>query len=297
MIYTNFDLNNIKIFMAVYENEGIVNASKKLYITQPAVTMAIKRLEQALNGKLFTRLPKGIKPTAEGAKFYEYCKNGLQQIKLGVENFSEYSALQTGSLNIGASTSIIKYVLMPKLKEFCKLYPNIKITFTEVISDRLQKYLNRGDIDIAFLEEPIKNDEIYEKKAICKVTNIFVASTNLKLDYLPLAELKNQKIATLKNNTSSRMLLQKLYLNNNINITPTYEMASFETLAQLCENSVAVGFAVKEFLVDELSLNKIKEIKTDIKPQQSTVYALLPKGSSYSFVCEKFLNFFNHYNI
>jgi len=290
MIYTNFDLNVLKIFISVYENEGIVNASKKLFISQPAVTMAIKRLEKSLNGKLFIRLPKGIKPTAEGTKFYEQCKSGFKQINQGIENFSDNTSTLSGTLNIGASTSMIKYVLMPKLNEFCTKYPRVKVTFTEVISDRLQRYLDRGDIHIAFLEEPIKNSEVYDKILVGKVTNIFVTKSDFNLNYISNSDLCSQKIAVLKKSTSSRMIFEKLCLSNGIKISPSYEMASFETLALICEHNLAIGFAPKEFMQSELENGKLKELKTDITPTVSNIYALLTKGEN-SFLCEKFLEY------
>lgn len=291
MINMDFDLNALKIFLAVYENGGIDIASKKLFLSQPAVTISIKKLEQRLNGKLFTRLPRGIVPTEEGKRFYAYCKNGLSQINLGVENFSEETALSLGTLNIGASTSMIKYVLMPKLDTFCKLYPNVKISFTEVIAERLQRYLFKGEIDIAFVEEPIKDLEIYDRENICSLTSCFVAGRNYLKNTLSKEELSREKFAVLKKNTSSRRLFDRLCLEHSLRLEIYYQMASFETLSQFCEKNLAVGFAFKELIEDELKTKKLKEIETDIPLEKSIVYALLPKGNPAGFLCRKFLDF------
>jgi len=290
MIYDNLDLNALKIFVVVFENSSISIASKKLYISQPAVTTSIKKTEERLGGKLFVRLPKGIKPTIEGKRFYEYCKNGLNQIALGVQNFSESSFKQTGTLNIGADTSIIKYILSPLIKEFSKKYPLVKISFTEVIAERLQKYLARGDIDIAFEIDPIRNIETFESVKLFNLTNCFVSNVNFNKKNLTNEMLKEQKLAVLKNNTNHRALFDAICLKNSLNLTPFYESANFESLMQICKNTDAVGFAILELIQNDL--NDLKIVKTDLSLPKTNLFALLPKGGNNSFACDKFLELF-----
>ena len=228
MIYNELDLNALKVFVAVYENGGFDKASKKMFLSQPAVSIAVKKLEEKLGGQLFTRLPKGIVPTKEGEKFYEGLKQGLYIVNNAIENFNEENALKEGVLKIGASTSIIKHVLMKAVKKFGKKYPNIKISFTEVIASRLERYLMSGDIDIAFMEEPIYNLSAYETKQIESLTSCFVASKNFLKNELTKNEMENFNYAVLKNNTNHRALFDNICLKNNLMVNIFYEMASFE---------------------------------------------------------------------
>ncbi len=290
MIYDNIDLNSLKIFVSVFENNSISIASKKLYISQPAVTISIKKLEERLKGKLFTRLPKGIKPTIEGKKFYEHCKNGLNQIGLGFENFSMELFKQSGTLNIGSDTSIIKYVLAPFIKKFSELYPFVKISFTEVIADRLQKYLSRGDIDIAFEIDTIKNLETFDSVKLRSLTNCFVGNMSIKNVEVNYISLKEKKIATLKNDTNHRNLFNSFCLKNSLLINPFYETANFESLTTICKGTNAIGFAVKELI--ENDLNELFVLKSTFNLPQVNLYALLPKGNNNSLACEKFLDLF-----
>ena len=292
MINTNFDLNALKMFIAVYENKGIDKASKKLFITQPAVSIAIKKLEARLGGALFTRLPKGIVPTEEGERFYVECIQGLNLLSNAVENFSPQNALQEGSLKIGASTSMISHIIMPALKEFCALYPNIKVSFTEVIASRLERYLMRGELDIAFMEEPTQNIKLYDAHKIGTLNNCFVVSKDFKKDTLTKEEMTTYNYAVLKKHTNHRDYFEKLCSRNNLPLNVSYEMASFETLTQICESNLAVGFVIEEFIERELKTHHLKKIKTEIILPQSNVFALLPKGNTSGYVCKTFLNFF-----
>lgn len=295
MVNMDFDLNALKIFVSVYENKGIENASKKLFLTQPAVSIAIKKLEKKLGGQLFTRLPKGITPTSEGEKFYIYCKNALNQISQGIENFSEENALQFGSLNIGASTSIIKHILMPVIEKFCKEYPNIKISFTEVIASRLQRYMFKGEIDIAFMEEPINDINLYQSFPIAKLTHIFIANKNFKSNFLTSQELQNQKFTVHKANTNSRLAFDNFCFDNLITLPVFYEMASNETLLEVVKQGYSIGFSIKEFCKSELENNILKEIKIEQTLPKANVLALLPKGDTNGFVTQKFLQLLKNY--
>ena len=212
MNYDNFDLNLIKTFVTVYESGGIVNASKKLYISQPAVTINIKKLENIVGGKLFVRLPKGVKPTPEGEKFYQYCKSALNKIKLGVEEFENFSSLSKGQLSIGASHDIINYVLMPKIEKFLKDYPNININFVEIIPKKLYQYLANGEIDIAFLEDKTIVGE-YNCITIEELENTFFISKNFNTKDI---DIFNSNYSFYKKNSGNNLVLEKLCNDNNL---------------------------------------------------------------------------------
>lgn len=294
MINTNFDLNALKVFMAVYENGGIEKASKKLFLSQPAVSISIKKLEEKLNGKLFIRLPKGIKPTLEGETFYHECKSAIKQISSAITGFCPQNTLQKGNLKIGANPSIIKYILMPAIKKFSRIYPNIDISFTEVISSRLEKYLINGNIDIAFMEEPIENIEIYNAKEVFLLNSCFVVCAKTKKSIFSNKMLLKNKFTVLKTNTNNRTLFEQICLKNNLSLKVSYEMANFETLHEICKNKLAIGFTFKEFVKKDIKDKKLKEIKTKINMPTSKIYALLTKNSYGSFICDEFLNILKH---
>ena len=292
MVYADFDWNALKVFISVYENKGINHASKKLFLTQPAVSAAIKKLEHQLGGNLFTRLPKGVVPTAEGERFYNYIKQAERQIELGLQNFSDKSALLSGKLTIGANTAIIQHVLMPFINQFCKKHPNIKISFTEVISSRLQRYLANGEIDIAFMEEPILDIKQFTSKRIMALTNCFVAGATNAINKVLISEVEKNNWAVLKPNTNGRSMFEVVCKTNTVMPNIAFEMASYETLEQVCEHRDVVGFGVKEFLIKGLESARLKCIETDVELSSNALHALTPKGNSNGFVCQAFLDFF-----
>ena len=115
MSYSDFDLNLIKIFLTVAESGTLSAASKKLFISQPAITNSIKKLETYLNGSLFVRTSRGVKITPEGQQFYNYCKKSLDNLEEGFLVFAEFADLKAGEIRLGSSSTIIRNMLIPFL--------------------------------------------------------------------------------------------------------------------------------------------------------------------------------------
>lgn len=281
MNYVDFDLNLLKIFVSVYENGGIVITSKKLFISQPAVSMSIKKLEKVVGAPLFIRLPKGVKPTKFGETFYDYCKKALKQIQLAVENAKETDCLSNGNINIGASHDLINYFLMPKVVEFAKQYPNISINFIETIPNHLSKYIERGEIDIVFLEDK-KLQNNFECFEVARFDNCFFEKNNTNSDNRS-NQIDMQDIAIFKQNTSNYQSFAKLELN----IMPKYNVANFDTMCKLVDDNLCIGFAPLQYI----DKNKYNIIKTNFNIEQTTINMCFLK-QDLSFASKEFAKMF-----
>lgn len=285
MNYVDFDLNLLKIFVEVFESGGIVSASKRLFISQPAVTMSIKKIENIVGDKLFFRLPKGVKPTEKGIAFYDYCKKALRQIELGVEEVASHDNQKAGKLNIGASHDLINYFLVPKIVEFAKKFPNIEIRFTETIPKHLSKYIERGDIDIAFLEEE-KLGNNFENQEIAKFENCFFANQSNKKT-CDIEAIKKQKIAIFKQNTANFKSFEQI-LENICIFEPSFQVSNFDTMCSLVDSNLCIGFAPQNY-VDK---NKYQIISTDFDIMPTKIYMCHLKKDETSFACKEFAKMF-----
>ena len=287
MSYENLDLNLIKVFVAVCENGGIVSASKKLFISQPAVTMSIKKLESIIDCKLFVRLPRGIKLSPEGECFFDYCKGALNQIKLGLTEFENFNLLKTGTLTIGAPHDVVEFLLMPKIQKFLEIYPNININFVETITKRLPNYILRGDIDIAFLEDKTFGTD-FDCFGHKELENVFFKPKTLNL--CDKNKLFDEKIAIYKKESGNNLALQKLCDENNLTLNVKYTASNFDTLEKMCEMQNCLGFAPKKYI----NTNKFDIVKTDYKIQNTQINVCFPKKQNLSSACRKFIEFLNN---
>ena len=124
---TESTLSSYRIFNTVAETGNLSKAAKTLYISQPAISRAVSKLEQNLSVKLFIRGSRGVHLTEEGKLLYEHTKSAFDALRQGEENIRRIQTLGAGSLRIGVSTTLCKHILMPQLQKFIQEYPHIKI--------------------------------------------------------------------------------------------------------------------------------------------------------------------------
>ncbi|MBR4406747.1 MAG: LysR family transcriptional regulator [Clostridia bacterium] len=287
-IIQNFDLNLIKIFMEVYECNSISNASKKLFISQPAVTSSIKRLEKFLNGKLFIRTPRGVKVTAEGEAFYEFCTNSLNTLLQGINNFSSFANMEKGSINIGCSSTIVRYLLAPFIVNFGKKYPNINISITDGVSNQLTSMLHKNKIDLAIMNMPIENESQFDCTKITTTQDCFIAPANFPKDFLSKEKLQKFPLVVQKK-SNNRTAFDKMCMDNNINLNVQYETTSFGLITDFVEIELGLGYTIKNFIKKDISAGRVKVLETDLKITPRDVVALTKKGNVTSFACQTFI--------
>lgn len=284
----NFEL--YKVFYEVANEKSISKGAEKLMISQPAVTQSIKTLEGELGGQLFIRTPKGVILTTEGEILYNYIKDGMSYFVNGANKFSSLKNLDSGVINIGATTIISEKFLMPYLKEFSNKYPNIVINVVNDLTDNLIKKLRNGDLDIVIMSINNKTDiKDLKLKEIESLNDIFVGSEkykNKKID--SLEELLKEDLLLQKYPSVSRTNFNNYLKENNLSCTPKMEVVSHSLLTSFTENGFGIGLLTKEYITDKLN-NTLFEIKTNFKiPKRKLVYAT-KSNSIPSFTTVKFI--------
>ena len=150
----NINLELYKTFYYVAKNENISRAANELSISQPAISKSIKTLEEQLNTNLFIRKRDGMELTEAGEAFYKKIKDAMELIFSAENDLEVITSMETGSINIGASKTILHEFLMPYIKDFHKKYPKINIRiFTDKTSDLISK-AKMEIIDVIFTNMP-----------------------------------------------------------------------------------------------------------------------------------------------
>ena len=259
----NINLNLLKYFYEVVNTGNITKASEKLLVSQPAITKAIKELENELNVVLFTRSKKGIIPTEEGQILYEHVKNIFQEFNSTL-NTIENTKTNGGHIYIGTTTTNFMNFLVDTLKEFKNKFPNVHIHIELENMNVLNDMSRLGHLD--FL---IKNDyevmEGFTKIKSFSITDKFVAARN---DYPELAnksykleELLEYPFILLSNITHGRRNFDEYLKSKNIEFKPTYEFNSYSLCRELIKNGFGIGignpihYHSKDFIIIDTDFN------------------------------------------
>lgn len=264
----NINLDLYKIFYVVAKNGSISNAAEEFYISQPAITFQIKKLEEQLGVSLFTRTKHGMVLTEEGMVLFEYVKTGIESITNGENALSNLKNLDTGTIRIGASTTVCRHVVMPYLEKFHEKYPKVDIQIVNNLTENLLKDLRNGNLDILFLNMPMAENKDLKTIPILDVEDIFVGNKkyyDLTKGKIDLENLKDYPLIFQKLPSNTRSYLNNYLKNNNTTLKPQLEVVSYNLIMDLVKSGFGIGYATKEFIKAELENKSLYEIKVTPK--------------------------------
>ncbi|MDO5568731.1 MAG: LysR family transcriptional regulator [bacterium] len=256
----NFEL--YRVFYVVANCNSITEASKKLSISQPAVTKTIKNLENQLNGNLFFRSKKGISLTEEGKNFYNYIRPAVEQIYEAENQFSNITKLDIGEIKIGTSNTILKYFLMDYLKKYSLSFPNINISIEESYTPNLINMVKNGAIDIAIIyagddDKKLEGLKVYNFKKLhyCLIGNEkYKKYSTHKIEF---KDIENEKLIL---NTINPIQTNFVFSDKN-QYRAYINLASHSLVYEFVKEGFGIGIAIKEFIQDNLEKKELYEIK------------------------------------
>ena len=155
------NLSSYWIFYTVANAGNISKAAKELYISQPAISKSIQKLEESLNCKLFSRSSRGVLLTDEGALLYDHVKEAFETLNLGEDKLKRSIELGVGRIQIGVSTTLCKHILLPYLTEFVHQNPHISISINCQSTHETLRLLEENKIEDYDIKTRILNDQEY----------------------------------------------------------------------------------------------------------------------------------------
>lgn len=282
-----------KIFYTVAIHGSISKAADALYISQPAITKCIQKLESELGITLFNRSPKGVTLTENGKVFFDFIKNGVESFMNGEHKLTSLKNLDSGVIKIGASATVTKYFLLPFIEKFHELYPNIDISITNHLTHTLISLLKNGSLDLLIVNLPTENDTTLKITPCCTLHDCFAGNINYKnkIDKkISIKELvENYPIITQKEPSNTRSFLNSIMTKNNIKFHPKIEIVSYGLVKDFAKIGMGISYITKEFSTDELKNKLLFEIPTKEKIPERGLGLVIPKNTITSFATQKLI--------
>lgn len=289
------NLNRYRLFCAVAECESISKAAELNYISQPAISKAITKMEESLGTVLFNRNHRGVTLTDEGKVFYDELKSAFDIIKTGEDKLRSINELGIGRLRLGASSVLCKAMLLPYLKGFINENPHIKITIECQSSSRIHKMLMDGVIDVGLMVKPDNMTEL-SFISLGEIEDIFTATPNY-LDNLALRNesdiFENANIMLLDSENVSRHHVDKFFKENNIEPKHILEVSNMDMLIEFTKIGMGVSCVVKQFVEKEIECGELKEIPLNSKINTREVGLAFIKTSRLNATMQKFIDYVN----
>lgn len=249
----NYEL--YKVFYYVATTLSFSEASKKLFISQSAVSQSVKALEKKLDQPLFIRSTKRVQLTPEGEILLRHVEPAMNLIKRGEAQIAD-SIAGGGQIRIGASDTICRYFLVPYLKRFHREFPNVHIKVTNQTSIRCVDLLENGQVDLIFTNYPNSYlSNMYTIKKIKRFHDVFVANdsfSSLRSRNLSLAQLLEHPILMLDKKSTTSEFLHSLFQQHQLDLVPEVELSSNDLLLDLAKIGLGIAF-VPDYCINESS--------------------------------------------
>jgi DNA-binding transcriptional LysR family regulator len=223
---------------------SITKAAGELHVSQPSVTVAIKKLEQELGVPLLDRSQKEIALTAEGQVCLKRTDDILARIRDLVSEMHDYRSAQKGIIKIGITPVIGAYFFPAALARFQKIHPRVRVSVIEEGSLSLRQRLARGELDLTMMITS-KTSSHLETVPVAKGQLLACFSLHNplgKLKTIPIAKLRNQPFIMFREDTYSRKMILDECARNRFTPRIVFSSSQIETVMGMVGHGVGISF-------------------------------------------------------
>ena len=276
----NQNLSFYRIFYATALAGNISKAADELFISQPAISQSIKKLEQSLDTALFVRSSRGVQLTEEGELLFSHVKSAFRTLEAGEHQLRLRRELGMGHLRIGVSSTLCKYVLLPYLTDFVKLHPHIQVTIACQSTNHTLQMLEHEELDLGLTGRP---EHLHGMKfyPVRQIQDIFVASREY-LDHLLLFLEQNKQespsdvsgllasdsalllksgiLMMLDKDNLTRQYLDQYFKEQQLFPENILEATSMDLLIDFAKIGLGIACVIREFVEEDLKAGTLLEL-------------------------------------
>ncbi len=254
-------LAQVEGFLAVARNGSVSRAAEALYVTQPALTVRIRQLEQELGEQLFVRTGRGVHLTDAGRAFLPYAERAVASLAGGRELIAEMAAGGAGELSIGAAPAVSTYVLPGVLMRFAERLPRVGLVVRTGHSEEILEMVLRTDVQVG-LVRPIRHPQvtarpIYEDELVlvCDPAHPFASVPSVRLDQLDEARL------ILFDRTSSYYdLTNAIFRQAGVTPRTVMELDNIEAAKKMVEQGLGVALLPATAVTGEVERGSLRGV-------------------------------------
>lgn len=271
------NLHLLRLFATVVRTGSFSRAADVLHISQPAISKGVRDFELQVGCRLLDRTPKGVRPTREGQTLAQHAEALFAIERTAEEELQSLRTLDSGSLRIGASTTIATYMIADYVGTFHRRYPGIDLHLISANTRDIADLILAHDIEIALVEGPVEADDLTSLPWRTDVMGLIVdpqhrfASVERTIDY---AELEDEILIVREPGSGSREVIAQALSARGVEVRRTLEIGSTEAIKQAVAAGLGVSIVSTATIVDQLELNRLRLISLNGSPIERTLWQL-----------------------
>jgi len=288
----NITLKQLKTLQAVVEYRSYTDAAKALFMTQPAVSMQIKQMEEQIELPLFERDGKHISLTEAGTELLHYAQNIRQQLDEASLVLEELKGLKRGKLHL-TMASTANYFAPQLIAAFHHEYPGAKVTLDVTNRSGLIDALKNNNSDMAIMGSPPKG---YKLTGIPFMDNPLVAIASpshplARRTHIPLKELADEPFIVREADSGTRIAVERFFAKHDLQLTTGMEMNRSEAIKQAVMAELGLGIVSLHTIEMELALKRLVVLHIEDFPIMRHWHIVHRTGKRFAAIPEAFKNF------
>lgn len=288
---TDLEITQLEFFIKVVEEGGFSKAASRVYRTQPAVSIAVKRLEDEVGALLLDRSQKKPTLTEAGELIYEYARRIIALRDQARGAVAELRELRCGRVRIGANESTSLYFLPELILAFRRRHPKVKVEITRGVSERLPRELLERNIDLALMAyEP--TDAGLTSFPVLRDELVLIMSPKHHLaarDSVTVKELGEESFLAHNVRAASRRKVIETFARHHTPLNIALELATIETIKRFAQKQVGIAFVPRMCVAEELERGTLASIPVRGLTYQRVIWASHRKGVTLSHAAAAFV--------
>ena len=255
----NTNCDYYRIFYYVAECGSITGAAEMLLSSQPNVTRAIKKLESELGCALFFRSSRGVTLTPQGEVLFRRVSAAFELLEAGEREIKK--SLEQGTVSVGTTEISLNCFLLPKLQEYRRLYPGIRIKITNQSSAQAIADVKNGITDFALVTAPDTVPNSLCVRRVATVKEVAVcgkAFSSLKGRTVDVAELKDYPLISLGQTSRTYFRYAEFFASCGLEFSPDTEASTTDQIMPMVRAGLGIGFVPEKMIGDESQIIRIK---------------------------------------
>ncbi len=290
------NLELYRVFYTVAKCGSLTKAAEELYISQPAVSQAVKQLENQLGTTLFNRTHRGMELSVQGGKIiFSRVEEALSLLESAENALIELKTTATGTIRIGATDSIFSNILADKIAEFHDKYPAVKFDLITGTTFDTVEQLKDNKCDIVFLNLPVDDKDVVLAGSVSLLSDIFVAGerySELRGRVVSVKTLQEYPLLMMEHNTVARRAVDGYLSTLGLALQPDTEVANWDLMLKLAVKGMGVGCIPREYCKKELESGALFEVEVSPSLPVRGVGMALPKNVPVPFALREFMALF-----
>ncbi|MFQ5468693.1 MAG: LysR family transcriptional regulator [Gammaproteobacteria bacterium] len=285
-------LQQLRLFEAVARNQSYTRAAEEIHLSQPAVSIQVKRLEEQIGMPLFEKIGKGIFLTAAGQELYDACSDMFDRMERLKTRLYDLQGEIAGPLKIGVVTTA-KYILPHLLGEFLQRYPKVEPHLKVSNRERIMERFDENNDDIYILGHADENRQCEDHPFLDDELVIFASPKHplAGRNCISLQTLATERFLFREEGSGIRTTFENFLASHDLSMTPYMELGSGEAIKQAVMANLGIGMLSLFSLSLELEANRLVVLDVVDLPIKRKWRVVYPKGKQLSPVAHQFIDF------